>query len=198
MNVDKYLEEKIRLIYENYKDSPTGGYITGDGPIPCNILFVGEAPGKTEILEGKPFVGTAGKNFEKYLISIGLARNNIRITNTCFLRPIKITKGKNGRENIKNRTPKVSEINLFRDILDEEIHFVNPKIIITLGNVPLKRLTQFKSIGECHGGLFFSEDLKTYIFPMYHPSSLTYNRDENFKKIYNDDWLKLKEALTNI
>ncbi|WP_039654030.1 uracil-DNA glycosylase [Clostridium tyrobutyricum] len=189
------LKEKIKLICENYNNSPIGGYITGDGPIPCDILFVGEAPGKTEVQEGKPFVGMAGKTFEKYLNYVGLTRDNVRITNTCFFRPIKIGKSTTGRKTIKNRTPKVSEVSLFKDILDEEINIVNPKIIITLGNIPLNRLTNFKTIGSCHGVLFFNEQLHKYIFPMYHPSSLTYNRNEDFKQMYVNDWTKLKEAL---
>ncbi|MBA5852038.1 uracil-DNA glycosylase [Clostridium sp. cel8] len=198
MDINKYLEEKIKLICNSYTDSSIGGYITGNGPIPCNILFVGEAPGKNEIIEGKPFVGMAGKTFEKYLNSIGLNRSNIRITNTCFFRPIKISIGKNGKKTIRNRTPKISEVNLFRDILDEEINFVNPKIIVTLGNIPLRRLTTFKSIGNCHGKLYYNENLKTHIFPMYHPSALTYNRNESFKNKYQNDWIKLKEALKKI
>lgn len=192
------LKEKIMTICENYKDEKIGGFIFGDGPIPCNILFVGEAPGKTEVEEGKPFVGMAGKNFEKYLNLIGLCRKNVRITNTCFFRPIKIKENLNGKFTISNRPPKTSEVNLFRDILDKEIELVNPKIIITLGNVPLKRLTTFKSIGECHGNMFFNKDLNKFIFPMYHPSALTYNKNENFYSIYKKDWLKLKEALNKV
>lgn len=194
MNIEElYLE--IKEIAENYKDESTGGYITGDGPVPCDVLFVGEAPGKTEIIERKPFVGMAGKTFESFLNSIGLTREDIRITNTCFFRPIKVKEGKTGRESVSNRAPKTSEIELFREVLDEEISLVDPKIIVTLGNIPLKRLTHFKSIGECHGELYFNETLKRYIFPMYHPSSLTYNRNEEFKSIYKKDWEKLKEAL---
>ncbi|WP_127837065.1 uracil-DNA glycosylase [Clostridium sp. USBA 49] len=191
----KSIENKIKEISENYKEEPTGGYITGDGPVPCDILFVGEAPGKTEVEQGKPFVGLAGKTFEKYLNIIGLTRNKVRITNTCFFRPITIKEGKNGKVTISNRTPKIKEISLFKEILDAEISLVNPKIIITLGNVPLKRLTSFKSIGECHGNLYFNEDLKRYIFPMYHPSALTYNKTEEFNKAYYEDWVKLKKVL---
>lgn len=198
MEIEANLKEKIKLISENYTEDKIGGYITGNGPIPSDILFVGEAPGKTEIEEGKPFVGMAGKNFEKYLNSIGLSRDSIRITNTCFFRPIKIKEGKNGRVTTSNRPPKTSEVELFREILDEEIKLVNPKIIITLGNVPLKRLTNFKSIGECHGTLYFNEELKRYIFPMYHPSALTYNRNEEFSTMYENDWYKLKEALNKV
>lgn len=195
MDIQKELESKIKVINDNYTGDKTGGYITGDGPIPCDILFIGEAPGKNEVKEKKPFVGMAGKNFEKYLNSIGLYRDKIRITNTCFFRPIKVKESPNGRVTISNRPPKTLEVDLFRDILDEEIKFVNPKIIITLGNVPLKRLTNFKSIGECHGKLYFNEDIKKYIFPMYHPSSLTYNRSDEFHTIYKQDWNNLKEAL---
>lgn len=198
MDIEENLRKKIKIITENYKGDQIGGYITGNGPIPCNILFVGEAPGKTEVEEGKPFVGMAGKSFEKYLKSIDLSKDNIRITNTCFFRPIKTSEAKNGRTTISNRPPKTSEVQLFREVLDEEINFVNPKIIIPLGNVPLKRLTNFKSIGDCHGTLYYNEELKRYIFPMYHPSSLTYNRSEEFSSMYENDWNKLKEALKKI
>lgn len=192
------IKEKIKEISENYTGDNTGGWITGDGPVPCSILFVGEAPGKTEVEEGKPFVGVAGKNFKSYLELIGLSREDIRITNTCYFRPIKIKETANGRTSISNRPPKTSEINLFKPILEKEISLVNPKIIITLGNVPLKSLTDFKSIGECHGNLVYNDNLKRYIFPMYHPSALTYNRTEEFKKMYTEDWLKVKEALAKI
>lgn len=198
MNVDEILIEKIKKISENYTSEKIGGFISGNGPIPCNILFVGEAPGKTEVESGKPFVGMAGKNFEKYLTSIGLCRNEVRITNTCFFRPIKIKESATGRISISNRPPKSSEVELFREILNEEISFVNPKIIVTLGNVPLKRLTSFKSIGECHGSIYFNEHLNKYIFPMYHPSALTYNRNEEFYSMYEQDWNKLKAALNKI
>lgn len=192
------IKAKIKNIAEAYNEEPTGGWITGTGPVPADILFVGEAPGKTEVEEGKPFVGMAGKTFEAYLNSIGVARENVHITNTCFLRPIKLKEGKSGRTTVSNRPPKPSEIELFREVLDEEITLVNPKIIVTLGNTPLKRLTEFNSIGICHGKLYYNEDLKKYIFPMYHPSALTYNRNEEFLKMYSDDWTKLKEALDKI
>ncbi|MDT8719496.1 uracil-DNA glycosylase [Clostridium sp. 19966] len=196
----KYTEiiEKIKYIAENYKEEPTGGWITGDGPIPADIMFVGEAPGKTEIEQGKPFVGMAGKTFEGYLKTIGIERKDIRITNSCFFRPIKIKEGKNGRESVSNRTPKTSEVELFRSVLDEEILLANPKIIVTLGNIPLKRLTDFKSIGDCHGSLVFNDSLKKYVFPMYHPSALTYNRNEAFKNMYEEDWQKLGKALKEV
>ena len=198
MDAIDVLKEEIKTIAENYKTESTGGWITGNGPIPSEVMFVGEAPGKTEVEEGKPFIGIAGKTFEGYLNSIGIKRDEIRISNTCYFRPIKLKEGKTGRTTVSNRAPKPAEVELFRDILDREILLTDPKIIVTLGNTPLKRLTKFKSIGECHGKLYFNENLKRYIFPMYHPSALTYNRNEPFLKMYEEDWQKLKKALKTL
>ncbi len=195
MSIQDTLKDKIIAIAEEYKEEPTGGWITGDGPMPAPILFLGEAPGKNEVEQKKPFVGAAGKNFQRYLDMLGLKREEIRITNTCFLRPIKYKIGKTGRQTVSNRPPKSKEIELFREVVDMEIEYTDPKIIVTLGNVPLKRVTSFKSIGECHGRLYYNEELKRYIFPMYHPSSLIYNQSSEFHKSYEEDWLKLKEEL---
>lgn len=189
------LNNDIKNIVEAYNGGAWQGWITGDGPVPAKILFIGEAPGKSEVEQGKPFVGIAGKTFENYLNKIGLERKDVRITNTCYLRPIKINITAKGRKTISNRPPKQSEIELFRDVLDREIHLVNPRIIITLGNTPLKRLTEYNSIGECHGRLIWNEKLHVNIFPMYHPSSLTYNRNDSFNKMYEADWNIFKKIL---
>jgi uracil-DNA glycosylase len=194
----KQLENETKLICENYKDEKIGGWITGIGPIPCDVMLIGEAPGKSEIEFGKPFVGMAGKNLDNYLKIIGLSRTTIRISNTCCFRPIKTKIGNNQKITISNRTPKASEVELFREVLNEEIKLVNPKIIITLGNIPLKRFTQYKSIGECHGTLLYNKFLDKKIFAMYHPSALTYNRNETFVSMYMNDWLILKKVLENI
>lgn len=194
----KEIVERIKAIAENYKDEPIGGWITGEGPIPCKIMLLGEAPSKTEVEEQRAFAGTAGKVLDKYLAIIGLNRENLRITNTCYFRPIKISIGKNGKETISNRPPKPSEIELFREVLDAEINLVNPSLIVILGNIPLRRLTKFNNIGACHGKLYYNESLGRYIFPMYHPSALNYNRSEEFLKTYKEDWQKLKKALEKI
>ena len=184
--------KSIEKIYKSSSPGSFNGFITGDGKIPCPILFIGEAPGKNEVLEGKPFVGVAGKNFEKYLNLIGLTRDHIRITNTCYGRPIKEKILKNGKISISNRTPKISEINMFYEILDLEINACSPKIIITLGNTPLKRILGQGTIGDYHGKCIKSEKYNCLVYPMYHPSALTYNRNDKFEKMYKDDWLKLK------
>jgi len=189
---------EIEKIYNTLSKNDFAGFISGDGKIPSDILFVGEAPGKMEVELKKPFVGLSGKTFEFYLNSIGIKRDEIRITNTCFARPIRRKISKSGRETISNRPPKTDEIKAFRNILNEEINMVNPKIIITLGNTPLKRLTGEDKIGVCHGKVIYNEEIEKYIFPMYHPSALTYNHSAKFLEDYRSDWVKLKEYLDKL
>lgn len=189
---------EIEKIYNKLDKNDFSGFITGDGKIPSDILFVGEAPGKMEVELKKPFVGQAGKTFESYLNSIGMRREEIRITNTCFARPVIRKLSKSGRETISNRPPKADEIEAFRNILNKEIELVNPKIIITLGNTPLKRLTEETKIGDCHGNVIYNEEIGRNIFPMYHPSALTYNHSAEFLQDYENDWIKLKEYLDKI
>lgn len=186
---------EIEKIYNTLDKNSFSGFISGSGKIPSTLLFVGEAPGKTEIIEGKPFVGKSGKTFEFYLNKIGLKREEIRITNACFGRPIKKNISSKGVETISNRAPKKEEIQAFKNILYEEIKLVNPKVIITLGNTPLKTLTKENKIGDCHGKIIFNETINKFIFPMYHPSSLTYNHSEEFLNSFNEDWLNLKNYL---
>lgn len=192
------LKEKIKDISEHYTEDSIGGFITGDGPVPSDVLFVGEAPGKTEVSMGKPFVGMAGKTFEEYLHLAGLDRKDVRVTNTCYFRPITKSITKSNKLSIKNRTPKTSEILLFKDILNEEISIVKPKIIITLGNTPLKSFTNFSAIGQCHGKLLMNEALNIHIYPMYHPSALTYNRNPAFEETYRADWMNLGKILKDM
>lgn len=65
------LKERIQKVVESYDSEEIGGWITGSGPIPCDILFVGEAPGKNEVEQGKPFVGMAGKHLNPIFNLLG-------------------------------------------------------------------------------------------------------------------------------
>lgn len=96
-------------------------YVEGDGPIPCDIAFVGEAPGHKEVAEGKPFVphAPAGKEFARYLRIPRLNRSDIYITN-LFKEPIP-----------DNPTPE--ELEMWGMILDAEMEEVMPETIVTLG-----------------------------------------------------------------
>ena len=98
------------------------------------LMLIGEAPGEQEALQGKPFVGKAGKNLEGFLEVLGLRRGEIYVTNTVKLRPTKISAA--GRR--VNRPPTREEKELFRPWLMKEIALVRPDALVTLGNVALQ------------------------------------------------------------
>lgn len=156
-----------------YGDTPI---VCGSGPVPCAIMMVGEAPGAREIEKGTPFCGQAGGNLEGFLHALGLPRAEVYITNVCKFRPTRIRKGK--RTTVSNRTPTAAEVREAVPFLLDEIGVVDPQIIITLGNTPLRAVTGQKdlNVGSVHGICRQAESLPgRCIFPLYHPASLIYN-----------------------
>jgi len=107
-------------------------YVPSVGPLNAKIMFVGEAPGKDEEIEGEPFVGKSGQLLERYLGRIGIQRKNIRLTNLCHYRP-----GGNKFENLLGS----EELKAGLAELGEEISKVNPNLIVALGNWPMFYLT---------------------------------------------------------
>lgn len=160
--------------------------VYGDGKKDASLVMVGEAPGEQETIQGKPFVGKAGKNLTEFLTLSGLERKDLYITNTVKIRPTKISSA--GR--IVNRPPTKEEIQLFLPWLKREIALVKPKCVCTLGNVPLKALLGNEhTIGEMHGR--FIEKDGMIVYPMYHPASLIYN--PALKSVYAQDVMRLGE-----
>lgn len=154
--------------------------VYGEGPLTPELMLIGEAPGEQEALAGRPFIGKAGKNLDEMLERCGLTRAQIYIANAVKFRPVKQSKA--GR--VVNRPPTPEEIGLFRPWLMREISLVKPKLIATLGNVPLRSLTgRALTIGELHGKLLTEGDLR--IFPMYHPASMIYN--PSLRDIFEED-----------
>lgn len=138
-----------------------------DGPV---LMLVGEAPGEQEALAGRPFVGKAGHNLDEMLAKCGLTREQIYIANTVKFRPVKVSAA--GR--VVNRPPTAEEVGLFKPWLLREIALVRPRLIATLGNVPLKALAGRElTVGEAHGRLIERDGMR--IFPMHHPASMIYN-----------------------
>jgi len=140
---------------------------TGD-PRTAAVVFVGEAPGANEIKHGIPFAGEAGKKLNTYLEMAGLTRNDVYITNVVRCRPTA-----NGGK--KNRTPG-KEIPLCGGWLKRELEIIQPKTVVTLGNISLKWLCgKSCTIGDCHGRLIHTGNLS--IYPMYHPAAAIYKRE---------------------
>lgn len=184
--LDKFNE---RLLKETQLHFPNKKSVSGNGNKNAKICLVGEAPGNNEVLQGKPFVGSAGKNLDEFLEILELERSELYITNVVKIRPTKISP-KTGKE--INRPPNKEEVAFFKRFLYEEIEIINPKIIVTLGNFALKAFSGDNAqIGDCHAIL---TKYKTYnLFPLYHPASVIYNRA--LRETYLSDLHKLKSYL---
>ncbi|RKD30857.1 uracil-DNA glycosylase [Thermohalobacter berrensis] len=171
--------------------------VFGNGNLDSKIILIGEAPGAKEVELKKPFVGQAGKYLEEFLNILELERKDIYITNVVKFRPTKAS-SKTGRK--INRAPTKKEINQFKDYLIEEINIINPKIIVTLGNVPLKTLTDDNvSIGKVHGknlNVIIKNNNEYLLYPLYHPAAVIYRKQ--LKQTYIDDLHNLKKVLKNI
>ena len=161
--------------------------VNGVGPIPCDVMFVGEAPGKEEDMIGAPFVGDAGKLLTDVLTQVGLDRKNFFVSNSVKCRPTD--------EYGDNRHPTPAEIKACSDYLEEEIQKVKPKIIVALGNVALKRLANFSNITKTHGMFFPSEKYNCKIFACYHPAYILRNSSKTNQNNFIQDFLSLKAEL---
>ncbi len=149
--------------------------VFGKGSPESEIMFVGEAPGKNEDLQGLPFVGAAGKNLDKLLARVKLSLKDIYITNILKYRPP------------ENRDPARVEIELHTPILLKQIEIIRPKIVCSLGNYATKfflalgetgKMKEIPGITQVHG---ISKDIeikgiKIKLIPLFHPAAIIYNR----------------------
>lgn len=136
-------------------------FVFGSGNANSRIMFVGEAPGKNEDLQGKPFVGQAGKLLDELLNLIGFSRNEVFIANVLKCRPP------------QNRDPKLEEINLCKNYLFEQIKIIQPLIICTLGKYSTQLLLNTEEgITGLRGRVFKIDD--EYVLPINHPAAALY------------------------
>lgn len=188
----KTLESLYRKIQRAY---PGERLVFGDGNPNAPLLLVGEAPGRDEVAEGRPFVGRAGRNLDEFVESVGLARTDFYVTNVCKFRPTK-TSAKN---TVSNRPPTRDEVLFAQPFLHEEISLLAPKVIVTLGNTPLRAVADMSAnIGQMHGKAaeILLEGREYRLFPLYHPASIIYN--PSLKDTYVQDLKGLSACLENI
>ena len=102
--------------------------VFGVGNPNATLMFVGEAPGEKEDLSGIPFVGAAGKLFDKYLTAVGISREEVYIANILKCRPP------------KNRDPKSDEEDVCIEYLRGQVRAIKPKMIVCLGRIAAARL----------------------------------------------------------
>lgn len=164
--------------------------VIGEGNHYADIMFVGEAPGRNEAATGRPFCGAAGKILDELLVSVGIKREEVYITNIVKDRPP------------HNRDPLPAEIEAYASFLDRQIEIIKPKIIATLGRFSMQYMMEkfglhreLKSISQNHGKTF--EAHASYgdvaIIPLYHPAVAVYNN--NMKEILTHDFKVLALAI---
>jgi DNA polymerase len=136
--------------------------VPGEGSPNAEIMFIGEAPGKNEDLQGRPFVGAAGKLLDRLIGSIGLNRQDVFIANVLKARPP------------GNRDPLPLEVEHNWPWLEEQIAVLDPKLIVLLGRHAMNRFLPNRRIGRDHGQ---ARLLRGRVFlPVHHPAAALYTR----------------------
>lgn len=147
--------------------------VIGEGNHAAEVMFIGEAPGKNEAEQGKPFCGRSGKILDELLASIELPRESVYITNIVKDRPP------------ENRDPTQEEISWYAPYLDRQIDIIQPKVIATLGRFSMSYLfdrygvpQKHKGISELHGTAFeaATDNHMMHIVALYHPAAAIYNQ----------------------
>jgi len=136
--------------------------VPGKGSLGADIVFVGEAPGRSEDIRGEPFVGAAGRKLSAALEKAGIAREEVYITNVVKCRPP------------NNRVPLQDERNACGDYLKNEIGIIKPKIICVMGNTAFRSLLGGSDIMR-YRGTVFSKNCSLY-FVSLHPAATIYNQ----------------------
>lgn len=134
--------------------------VFGYGPDTADLVLVGEAPGDTEVLEGKPFVGRAGQLLNKVLEEVGIDRDACYITNAVNCRPV------------PHRAPKAKEIAACRNRLIAEIRQRAPRMVVALGNAAVQALMGRHNMGDVHGTVNWCADVNAFVVPTYHPAAV--------------------------
>lgn len=156
--------------------------VFGKGCKTADILFVGEAPGEKEDLQGEPFVGASGKLLDKYFEAVDLTLDDIYVANILKCRPP------------KNRDPLPAEEDACIGYLREQFKLIEPKMIVCLGRIAAMRLIKpdFKITAE-HGKWFKKGG---YLFTaVYHPSALL--RDPRKKADMLADFAEIRRVIDN-
>ena len=153
--------------------------VPGDGQLSSKIMFIGEAPGKNEDEQGKPFVGAAGMILNQALEKAGIKRAEVFITNVVKCRPP------------GNRVPENEERSICRQYLDRQISLIAPKIICILGSTAYSSILGGKSITK-NRGIIMERNGQKY-FLTIHPAAAIYNK--NLRSVLNNDLFLLSKEI---
>ncbi len=131
--------------------------VPGEGPANAEIMLIGEGPGANENMQGRPFIGQAGKFLDELLRQANLQRSEVFICNVVKCRPP------------DNRDPLPDELGACDLYLDRQIAAINPKIIITLGRFSMAKYMPGVKISQVHGQM--RKIGERFVIPMFHPAA---------------------------
>lgn len=174
------IKEKILNCQECGLSQGRTNAVPGEGTLEADLMFVGEAPGRDEDIQGRPFVGRAGQLLTKIIHAMKFSREEVYITNVVKCRPP------------ENRTPRREEVERCKHYLLQQIQMINPRVIVTLGKVATdffikSRMGMTSLRGQFH------EFGPIRIMPTFHPSYLIRNEDN--KKIKKMVWEDMKMVM---
>ena len=154
--------------------------VFGVGSPTADLMFIGEAPGRDEDLQGKPFVGRAGALLTDIIKAMKLTRDDVYIANVVKCRPP------------ENRNPEPEELDACRPYIRRQVEIIQPKVIVTLGKFALQSLTE-KSYGITATRGLWLEYNGVKVMPTYHPAYLL--RTPSAKK---DVWADMKRVMAEL
>jgi len=160
--------------------------VMGEGNAFADIVFIGEAPGKKEDIEGKPFIGAAGKFLNVMLEQAGMDRSDVYITNIVKYRPP------------NNRDPLPAEKAAFLPYLLRQLAIIQPKVVITLGRHSMEYFVPGAKIGDVHGVAVnvVIDNHEFMVMPLYHPAAALYNG--GLRQTLIDDFLKVPDLVKTL
>jgi uracil-DNA glycosylase family 4 len=163
--------------------------VFGEGDPFAEVLFVGEAPGETEDLEGRPFVGKAGQKLKEMIVAMGLAQEQVYIANVLKSRPP------------DNRTPQRHEIEQCGPYLKEQIEIIRPRLLVALGSPAAKLLLDTdEGITRLRGvwGAYRDGAVEIPVMPTYHPAYLLRNYTAEVRREVWSDLQSVVQRLQEI
>ena len=174
------IAQSVAACHQCYLCEGRTNVVPGFGNPEARVMLIGEAPGKNEDLQGRPFVGAAGKYLTELLGYAGLTREEVFIGNVLKCRPP------------SNRDPQPDEITLCAPFLRDQVRVIGPEYIVTMGNFATKFILRTdRGITKLHGRLEQAGRFK--VFPVFHPAAAIYDRTK--RESLEEDFRTLGEFL---
>lgn len=177
--------KKLNLAYGKIPDKTkkwdlSKVFVQGEGPVDAKVMFIGQAPGKNEDIQRRPFIGTSGKFLTELMTLAGIDRKKVYICSVVqFFPPL-------------NRMPTDEEIELCKGFLFRQIDIVDPKLVVLLGALAAKTVANVDKVGTNHGSVI-KKDGRIYFISM-HPAAAVRIRTKI--PVMEKDFRKLKGIVT--